>query len=116
MTDLGTLVPGPATTTVSVAFGINNCGTVVGFSQVGGLSSPSHAVVWRDGVIIDVNAAGWQTPIGYAINDAGQIAGLGSNPVFAGGHGLLLTPDSAPQSTKMLCNGVLPQRQFQSSR
>ena len=91
MTDLGTLVAGPATTTVSVAFGINNAGQVVGYSQIAGQSPPPHVVLWQHGKIFDLNPTGWQT-LGYAINNRGQIAGFGSNPTGQS-HGFLLTPE-----------------------
>lgn len=74
--DLGTLGG-------SASFGaaINNAGHVVGYSWVAG-SEATHAFLYREGVLLDLNALvegaeGWTLMEAVGINDAGQIAGTG---------------------------------------
>ncbi|MGH9629265.1 MAG: PEP-CTERM sorting domain-containing protein [Bryobacteraceae bacterium] len=76
MMDLGTLGG-----LCSFAYGINSAGDVVGYSQVAG-STESHAFLWIDGVMYDLNLSlsdnsGWVLEAAYGINDAGQIVGSG---------------------------------------
>lgn len=80
--DLGTLrsldaLPGDA---ASDARGLNIAGEVVGRSGAPDLST-SRAVLWRDGVAIDLNSrvttGGWALAVATAINNIGQIAGTG---------------------------------------
>lgn len=59
----------------SYAYGLNNAGTIVGTSN-------SRAVVWRGGVITDLNTTigpgtGWQLDVASAIDDRGRICGWG---------------------------------------
>jgi len=74
--DLGTL-PGDA---ASQALAINADGEIAGRSGDTDFSH-AHAVVWRDGVAIDLNRAfagsAWTLLSATAINDVGQIAGVG---------------------------------------
>jgi RHS repeat-associated protein len=77
MTDLGTL--GGA---FSAATALNSAGTVVGGSNLAGISSyPGHAFIWTSGTgmrdLGTLGAPNGATPNSYAssINDAGQIAG-----------------------------------------
>lgn len=78
MTDLGTL--GGQT---SVAYGVNDAGIVVGYSNT---STPfqNDAFVYENGNMIDLNSlvvnSGWDLVSANAINDAGQIVGYGINP------------------------------------
>jgi probable HAF family extracellular repeat protein len=76
MRALGTL-PGDA---ASEARAVNIHGDVVGRSGIADLSS-SRAVVWQNGVPIDLNGrisvAGWLLTNATSINDIGQIVGVG---------------------------------------
>ena len=74
--DLGTLGGGN-----SFAYGINNSSLVVGYSYLAN-SEDTHAFVYRDGVLYDLNGlipsnAGWTLLNAYSINDKGQIVGTG---------------------------------------
>jgi uncharacterized protein (TIGR03437 family) len=118
VTDLGVLEGDYS----SVASGINNSGTVVGFSssyvpdftlQLGALLYPPasnyHAFVYSGGKLYNlvnqvVNGAGWQLSFATAINNAGQIVGTG---LFEGAnsptvqHAFLLTPVPGPTVTNI---------------
>lgn len=93
ITDLGTLADGK----VSSATAINTRGEIVGHSTIrSGESGGSHAFLWRDGELLDVNdlvEGGSGVVLGYAwdINDKGLIVATGYT---ANGfeHAFLLTP------------------------
>jgi uncharacterized protein (TIGR03437 family) len=104
VTDLGAL-PGDAN---SMATGINNAGSVVGFSstapptftlQLAALLSPPaskyHAFIYSGGKMYHlneqlVNGAGWELSYATQINNSGQIVGTG---LFNGlQHAFLLSP------------------------
>jgi len=81
MQDLGSLGAG------SCAFGINSIGNVVGWSYydhtVNGHAG--GAFFWSNGVMHDLNelidpSSNWFLSMATAINDNGQIVGIGSNP------------------------------------
>jgi uncharacterized membrane protein len=86
--------------------GINSAGTVVGYTdapfndrptigQIWTLSGGSYQVLRLDGLV--VNLDGWRTSAPQAINDAGQIVGVGYNPDGIQ-HAYLLTPtDGVPE-------------------
>ncbi|NHC15411.1 PA14 domain-containing protein [Motilibacter deserti] len=70
----------------SVAYGINEAGTVVGTSNVripGKASTEYHAAVWRDGQVYDLNAVTRDVPadlnlwLASSVNDSGVIVGRG---------------------------------------
>jgi len=65
----------------SVAHGINSYGDVVGLSLTEG-NEDQHAFLYFKGVLHDLNTlvqvAGWKLLQAVAINDSGQIVGIGS--------------------------------------
>lgn len=69
MTDLGTL--GGQT---GFAFGINNRGDVVGFSQTTG-NAFNHAFLYSGGVMTDLGTLGGTYSEGFGINDLGEVVG-----------------------------------------
>jgi probable HAF family extracellular repeat protein len=91
MRDLGTLGGN-----FSYALGINNLDAVVGIASVDPDDKVNHAFLYDAGMMHDLNAlsdvsaAGWVLEEARAINDSGQIIGVGNK----GGqpHGFLLTP------------------------
>ncbi len=101
--DLGTLGSG----STSQAFGINAGGQIVGSSDIGG--SVTHAFIYSGGSMMDLNdyligSTGWTLSIATAINDAGQIAGYGTNP-SGQSHAFLLKP--LPVGTLYACANLL---------
>ena len=79
MTDLGLLAGG----TSSQANALNNSGLIVGEATVAG-GGGYHAVLWRNGTIIDLNTllapnSGWVLYDATGINDHGQIVGIGTH-------------------------------------
>jgi probable HAF family extracellular repeat protein len=89
MNDLGKLGG-----TYSLSNQINNHGQVVGLSRIA--SGELHAFLWEDGVMTDLNnlipaGSGWILVEATAINEAGQIAGVGS--INGQTHAFLLTPN-----------------------
>jgi len=70
ITDLGTLPGG----TFSIAYGINNHGQVVGYSDTA--SGEGHAFLWQKGEMTDLGTLpGGTFSIAYGINDGGQAVG-----------------------------------------
>jgi probable HAF family extracellular repeat protein len=90
MIDLGTLGG-----SFSEAKGIDNLGHIVGSAAAS--DGKAHAFIWENGTMADLNSripadSGWALRDAIAINDAGQIVGLG---FFDGKlHAFLLTPSS----------------------
>jgi hypothetical protein len=77
----------------SYGYAINGLGVVVG-------TSDSHAVVWNNGVVADLNGmipanSGWTLRVATAINDNGDIVGIGRHN--GEGRGFLL--QTAPPPT-----------------
>jgi len=82
----------------SYALAINNSNAIVGGSFVDSKDSIYHAFIWVNGTMTDLNTlldasgAGWTVIEARAINDAGQIAGVGN---FGGAnHAFRLTPST----------------------
>ena len=68
-TDLGTLGG-----TRSVAYGINDGGTIVGDADL--TNGFYHACMWSNGVISDLGTLGGPTSMAFGINNAGTIVGV----------------------------------------
>lgn len=86
-TDLGSL-----SGRTSFAYDVNNRGDIVG-------TSAARAVMWTSGAIVDLNAvipasAGWKLEAAWAINNVGEIVGMGQH--FGYPHAYLLTPSDCP--------------------
>jgi probable HAF family extracellular repeat protein len=91
MIDIGTIEGNESH--ASTAFGVNNFGHIVGYSDTSGTP---HAFVYRDGIMLDLNdlidpASGWELIEARAINDSGQIVGRGNAPGRPG-QAFLLNP------------------------
>lgn len=76
ITDLGSLGGRPRKN--SVALGINDAGTVVGYSAVDG--GDTHATVWQDGAAVDLGTLGGRNSRATGINNAGLIVGYSDPP------------------------------------
>jgi uncharacterized protein (TIGR03437 family) len=116
-TDLGVLSGDVS----SMALGINNSGSIVGFSSnqppdftlqlaafFGSPSSNYHAFIYSGGKMYNltsqlVNGSGWQLSFATAINNAGQIVGTGL--VNGAQHAFLLTPVPAPSINNVVGAG-----------
>jgi len=103
LTDLGTLGGH-----WSYGNGINNSNVIVGGSFTDTADSIYHAFVTAGNLLTDLNTnlnssgAGWVLVEARAINDAGQIVGVGT---LAGvNHGFLLSPQSLLQITRQPTN------------
>jgi probable HAF family extracellular repeat protein len=70
LTLLGTLSPAPVA--ANRATGINEAGHIVGSSNT---NRGGHAVLWRDGAMIDLGTLGGSPSAASAINDADQVVG-----------------------------------------
>lgn len=77
------------------AFDINSQGEIVGSSDLYGTIVNSHAFIWKNGSMRDLNdlippLSGWTLNSAIAINDFGMIVGTGINPEGKS-HGFLLS-------------------------
>ena len=83
------------------AYGINNCGQIVGYSgpdKNGSDLHNTHAVLWENGQVIDLQNqipgnSGWVLRQAAGINDRGQITGIGQHN--GKNRAFLLTPVDA---------------------
>jgi RHS repeat-associated protein len=97
------------TGTAAGAFAVNDDGVIVGSADLktGAKTSESHAVMWKDGQIVDLNSfvpdgSGWLLTHAEGINDKGQIVGDG---VLNGvGHSWVLSPVGVPWDPKPFAN------------
>ena len=81
--------------TSSHAFGINDAGAVVGWSDFG----HPEAFVWINGVMTDLgNLSGGTSGVAWDINDAGQIVGNAGYPCVSTGHAYLWSPGHGIQN------------------
>jgi probable HAF family extracellular repeat protein len=85
LTDLGTL-QGVDSDLSSGANWINDRGWIAGFSYIGGLdpltaSPASHAVLWRNGEILDLGTLGEDFGAANALNNSGQVVGFSLNAI-----------------------------------
>ncbi len=68
----------------STALGINNSQQIVGVSSLLDVDgSTTHAFLWEDGNLIDLNSlidptSGWELTSAFEINDSGDIIGIGT--------------------------------------
>jgi uncharacterized protein (TIGR03437 family) len=117
VTDLGV----PSGDVSSVATGINNSGSVVGFASnkppdftvqldayIAPPASKFTAFLYSGGQLYNLNnqlanGSGWQLSFATAINNAGQIAGTGL--VNGAQHAFLLTPVLAPTTGNIVGSG-----------
>jgi probable HAF family extracellular repeat protein len=85
----------------SSALGINNFGQVVGWSELTVNVNNRHAFLYNGGVMYDLNdfivsGSEWELTHAWGINDAGQIAGQGTQNCtpywICSGRAFLLTP------------------------
>jgi probable HAF family extracellular repeat protein len=115
MTDIGSLGG-----SITSAFDINNLGQIVGAANLPGPFSSvldMHAFLYSDGVLTDLNSlaglqeAGWRLLAGAdAINDSGQIIGLGYLNTGENQHVFSLTPNAEvpePSVALLMLAGVL---------
>jgi probable HAF family extracellular repeat protein len=104
MTDLGTMGGN-----YSYAVGINNSNVVVGGSFIDEADTVYHAFIAPSNTLVDLNTqldatgAGWTLVEARAINDAGQIAGVGK---YGGGNRAFLLYLSAPRITGVKVSGT----------
>ena len=101
MTDLGVLIGGD----YSQASGINDEGDVVGESDYDA-AQDAHAFLYTGGQMVDLNSvidpnSRWTLVNADAINDNGQIVGIGFSP-NGDEHAFLLTPTPEPSTFVLL--------------
>lgn len=98
----------------SIAWFINNAGTIVGESTMA--DGTTHATLWENGTVIDLNdylptelrAGGWYLGSAQAINEHGAIVGWLNHvdPTETGGASFLLTPVPVPAAVWLFGSGL----------
>ncbi len=111
LTNLGTL-PGPNNDLSSIAHWINDHGWIAGFSNTGGLDPltmqpAGHAVLWKNGEIIDLGTLGEDFGSAAALNNRGQVVGFSTNgkpdPFFGTQARAFLWENGVMQDLGTLC-------------
>ena len=116
MQDIGTLVG--AKGLFSEAYAVNSSGTIVGASVHNTTTTDTHAFIYENGVMKDLNSmipakSGWVLTSATGIDDAGEIAGTG---IYNGAtmafrlepkHFAYVTSSTGTVSTFSISNGVL---------
>jgi probable HAF family extracellular repeat protein len=91
MEDLGTLPDG----SLSVAFGVNASGQVVGWGDSPAASS--RAFIWtQGGGMVDLVGTGEDSTLAHAINDAGLVVGVAANVAFRWQGGVFTSLGAIP--------------------
>jgi probable HAF family extracellular repeat protein len=85
---------------------INDRREIVGFMFSSDPNSPSHAFLWKDGVMVDLNDliskdSPWLLQSAAGISDSGQIAGQGL--INGEVHAFLATPCHRHESSSEAC-------------
>jgi uncharacterized membrane protein len=94
---------------IANALGIDDSGDIVGTAQLDFNNPIGLAILWHDGTAIDLNtrinpASGWNMVSANAINNSGQIVGMG---YYQGdSHAFLLTPTPEPSILAGLSLGI----------
>jgi probable HAF family extracellular repeat protein len=99
LTDLGTLGGGAYFSDFSVANGINTSGQIVGSSYINPTTG-EDGFLYSNGSMVGLSTlipsgSGWKIESAAAINDVGQITGVGYNPNGVQ-HAYLLSPVNTP--------------------
>jgi uncharacterized membrane protein len=95
------------------AYALNDAGTVVGFSILGG--GQHRATIWEQGAAQDLNRfidaglaqAGWYLSEARAINEGGWVAGEARNSLTGEVRGFVLSPVPEPASYALMLGGLL---------
>ncbi len=77
MNDLGTLGSPVGGSWWNTANGINNSGTVVGYSYTNRDSAPIRGFIWRNGKMTEMGTLGGTMSQAYAVNNLGEATGIG---------------------------------------
>lgn len=76
LTDLGTLGSPQGGAWWNSAEGINNSGTVVGYSYTNQNNAAFRGFIWKNGKMIEMGTLGGSLSQAYAINNLGQVTGI----------------------------------------
>lgn len=95
------------------AYALNDAGTVVGFSILGG--GQHRATIWEQGTAQDLNRfidaelaqAGWYFSEARAINEGGWVAGEARNSMTGEVRGFVLSPVPEPAGYALMLSGLV---------